>query len=351
MPIAIEMPEIASKALAGNPLGDPATRALPVLLPPGYADSDRRYPVIVGITGFTGRGLMMLNDGAWGPNLAQRLERLYAAGMPHAIVVLPDCFTRYGGSQYINSGATGRYEDYVIDELIPWVDAHYRTIPAPEARAIFGKSSGGYGSMILGMRHPEVFGALACHSGDMFFELCYGRDFPAFCNAVNKAGGVEAWWKAFAEKVRTVEKAGREDMEALNILAMAACYSPDPAVPLGIGLPMDLRTCERIPEVWARWLAWDPAELLDRYGDNLRTLRLLYMDCGTRDEFSLHFGARLMSKRLKARGIAHEYEEFEDGHMSVQYRYDVSLPKLARAIAPAEQARPKASARAKAKRG
>jgi enterochelin esterase-like enzyme len=333
MPVTIEMPEIASQALADNPLGDPAARRLPILLPPDYESSGRRYPVIVGLTGFTGRGLMLLNDSAWGPNLAQRLERLYAAGMPHAIFVLPDCFTRYGGSQYINSTATGRYEDYVVEELIPWVDAHYRTIPEPEARGLFGKSSGGYGSMILGMRHPDVFGALACHSGDLFFELCYGRDFPAFCNAVNRAGGVEAWWKQTAQKIATVEKLAHEDMEALNILAMAACYSPDASAPLGIGLPMDLQTCERIPAVWGRWLEWDPVEQLDRYGENLRALRLLYMDAGIRDEFTLHFGARLMAKRLTERSIPYEYEEFDDGHMSIQYRYDVSLPKLAHALA------------------
>jgi S-formylglutathione hydrolase FrmB len=329
MPITVEMPVFESTVLAGNPLGDPAARRLPIVLPPDYARSERRYPVIVGLTGFTGKGIMLLNEDAWQPNLVQRLERLYAEGMPHAICVLPDCFTRYGGSQYLNSSATGRYEDYVIEELVPWVDANYRTIAAPEGRGVFGKSSGGYGSMILGMRHPDVFGALACHSGDMFFELCYARDFPGFCNAINKAGGVEAWWNEFAAKV----KKPTSDFEALNILAMAACYSPDPSTPLGIGLPVDPHTCERISEVWSRWLEWDPVELLDRYGENLRRLRLLYMDCGTRDEFNLHFGARLMARRLTTRGIPFTYEEFDDTHMSIQYRYDVSLPKLAQALA------------------
>ena len=329
MPLTVETPEIESQALAGNYTGDPATRRLPIILPPDYATSGRRYPVIVGLTGFTGRGVMLLNDDAWQPNLVERLERLYAAGMPHAIFALPDCFTRYGGSQYINSEATGRYEDYVIEEIIPYVDARYRTIAAPEGRGVFGKSSGGYGSMILGMRHPEVFGALACHSGDMAFDLCYGRDFPGTCNAINKAGGVEAWWRQFAAQV----KKRPDDFEALNILAMAACYSPDPDAPLRIALPMDLHTSQRIPAVWSRWLDWDPVELLDRYGENLRRLRLLYIDCGSRDQFMLHFGARLMVQRLAERGIAHEYEEFDDNHSNVQYRYDVSLPKLARALA------------------
>jgi Putative esterase len=327
--ISLEMPVLESQVLVDNPLHDPPNRRLPILLPPDYGESGRRYPVIVGLTGFTGKGIMLLNEDAWQPNLIERLEYLYAAGMPPAIFVLPDCFTRYGGSQYINSGATGRYEDYVIDEVIPYVDAHYRTIGAPEGRGVFGKSSGGYGSMILGMRHPEVFGALACHSGDMFFELCYGKDFPEFCTTVNKSGGIEAFWNQFAAQV----KKKREDFAALNILAMAGCYSSDPSSPLGISLPVDLETCERIPQVWARWLEWDPVELLDRYGENLRGLRLLFMDCGSRDEFALNFGARLMARRLAERSIAYEYEEFDDTHMSIQYRYDVSLPKLAHALA------------------
>ena len=327
--ITVEMPVLESQALAENPLGDPANRRLPVVLPPDYAESGRRYPVIVGLTGFTGKGIMLLNEDAWQPNLVQRLERLYADGMPHAIFVLPDCFTRYGGSQYINSGATGRYEDYVTAEVIPFVDAHYRTVAGPEGRGVFGKSSGGYGSMILGMRHPDIFSALACHSGDMFFDLCYGKDFPDFCNTVNANGGVEAFWNQFAAQV----KKKTSDFAALNILAMAACYSADAAEPLGIALPVDLYTCERKPDVWNRWLEWDPVEQLDRYGDHLRQLRLLYMDCGRQDQFALHFGARLMAKRLAARGIAYEYEEFDDNHTNIQYRYDVSLPKLAQVLA------------------
>jgi S-formylglutathione hydrolase FrmB len=333
MPVTIEMPEITSVALAGNAPGDPVTRTLPIILPPGYATAKRRYPVIVALTGFTGKGIMLLNAAAWAPNLAERLDRLYAAGMPHAIFVLPDCFTRFGGSQYINSTATGRYEDYIVEELIPWVDAHYRTVAKPEGRGVFGKSSGGYGAMILGMRHPDVFGALACHSGDMAFEICYGGDFTAACNAINRAGGVAQYWAAVEEKLATAEKIDRGDFEAVNLIAMAACYSPDASQPLGLALPLDPYTCARIPKVWKRWLQWDPLELVDRHAAGLRGMRLLYLDCGTRDEFGLHFGARRMSQALRERGIAHEHEEFDDGHMSIAYRYNVSLPKMARALA------------------
>ena len=155
-------------------------------------------------------------------------------------------------------------------------------------------------------------------------------DFPKFVNAIQKAGGVEKWLSEFEHKIK-IE--GR-DVEAMNILAMAAAYSPNPiAQPLPIDFPFDLETCELKPDVWARWLEFDPVQLADRYADNLKHLRLLFIDCGTRDEFNLHFGARTLVKKLKALGVPHEYEEFDDGHMNVQYRYDVSLPKIVGALA------------------
>jgi len=238
MPTTLVVETFASRVLADNPLGDPATRKVPVILPPDYETSGRRYPVIYGLTGFTGSGPMMLNVTAWQPNLQERIDILMAHGrLPPAIFVLPDCFTRYGGSQYLNSTAIGRYEDYLIEEIVPFVDSKYRTIAAPEGRGLFGKSSGGYGAIVLGMRHPDVFGALACHSGDMYFEMCYKPDFPKFINAVLKAGGLEKWWAEFEKKV----KKERQDVEAVNILAMAAAYSPDPdREPLPIDFPFDM---------------------------------------------------------------------------------------------------------------
>jgi enterochelin esterase family protein len=333
MPTSIVIESFTSRVLAHNPLGDPTTRSLPIILPPDYDTSGKRYPVIYGLTGFTGSGPMMLNLSAWQPNFQQRIDRLTAAGkLPPAIYVLPDCFTRYGGSQYLNSTAIGRYEDYVLDEIVPHLDRTYRTIAGAEGRGVFGKSSGGYGSIMLGMQHPDVFGAVACHSGDMAFDLVYRCDFPKFANTIQKAGGLEKWWIEFESKVKKENR----DVEAVNILAMAAAYSPNPnATPLPIDFPFDLETCELKPDVWARWLEFDPVQLADRYADNLKRLRLLFIDCGSRDEFNLHFGARTLVKKLKALGVPHEYEEFDDGHMNVQYRYDVSLPKIAGALAAA----------------
>ena len=334
MPTTLVVEMFTSRALADNPLNDPATRKLLLLLPPDYAAGGKRYPVIVGLTGFTGTGASLLNFSAWQPNLQERLDYLMAEGrLPPAIFVLPDCFTRYGGSQYINSPAIGRYEDYVIDEIIPYVDAKYRTVAAPEGRGVFGKSSGGYGAMVYGMRHPDVFGAVACHSGDMYFEYCYKPDFPKFLNAVNKAGGLDRWWAEFQARPK---KEGK-DIEAVNILAMAAAYSPNPdAQPLPIDFPFDLHTGELRPDVWQRWLEHDPVYLAGRYAANLKKLRLLFIDCGTRDEYHLHYGARILVQRLKALGVPCEHDEFDDGHMNIPYRYDVSLPKIGRALSAAE---------------
>lgn len=320
-----------SDALRGNAARDPHVRKVPVYLPPSYdAEPARRYPVAFVLTGFTGRGRMLLNDHPWSPSLPDRMDALIAKGAAkEMILVMPDCFTRYGGSQYLNSSATGRYEDHMISELVPWVDRTFRTKAAPEHRGVMGKSSGGYGALVLGMRHPDVFGAIACHSGDVVFEYCYRGDVPKFVARVVAAGGIEKWLAGFEAALQKKS----EDFAALNMLGMSACYSPNPsAKPFGFDVPADLETGAFREDVWARWLTHDPMVLLERHADALRSMKLLYLDCGTRDEFFLHLGARLFTRRLGELGVAHVYEEFDDGHMNVPYRYDVSLPRMAAAL-------------------
>lgn len=326
----VALERFTSRVLAGNAAGDPATRTVPVYLPPSYAvEPARRYPVAFVLSGFTGRGRMLLNDQAWTPALNERMDALVAAGCPEMILVMPDCFTRFGGSQYLNSSATGRYEDHLVQELVPWVDQWFRTLGGPAHRGVMGKSSGGYGALVLGMRHPEVFGAVASHSGDMAFDYCYRGDVPAFATRVRHAGGLEPWLAGFV----AARQKPREDFDALNILAMAACYSPNPdAPPFGIDLPIDLATAEWRDDVWQRWLGHDPIVMLDARADALRGMRLLYLDCGTRDEFGLHLGLQQFTRRLERLGIAHHAETFDDSHMNVAYRMDVSLPMLARAL-------------------
>jgi len=326
----VEMLRFESEVLKGNAPGDPAARTVPVYLPPSYdREPDRRYPVAYVLTGFTGRGRMLLNDNLWNPPLDARMDALIGAGCGEMILVMPDCATRYGGSQYLDSSATGRYETHLVGELVPHIDRTFRTRASRDHRAILGKSSGGYGAMVQGMRHPEVFGALACHSGDMMFEYCYLGDVAKFCSRIQNAGGLTVWFGGF----EAAKQKKQDDMVALNILAMAACYSPNPDTqPFGIDLPCDLETGAFRADVWERWLAWDPLRMLARHAEALRSMKLLYLDCGIKDEWNLHLGMRLFARELDHLGIRHEKEEFDDGHMNVQYRYDVSLPRLAKAI-------------------
>ncbi len=325
--VAIE--EIDSRALAGNPLGDPRVRQIPVYLPPGYDGSKTAYPVIYWLHGFTGIGLSAINASPWIPSLPECMDRAIAGGAPPAILVMVDGFTKYGGSQYLNSDATGRYEDFVVTEIVAYIDRAYRTVAAPAGRGINGKSSGGYGALVLAMRHPDVFGAVASHSGDMYFEACYKPDFWKFCTIVAKHGGVDEFLRAFLE----MPKKTTDALTAINIAAMAMAYSPNPerGTP-GFDLPFDPHTGKLDDAVWQRWLAWDPLHLAERYSGALRTLRLIYFECGSRDQFYLHLGARQLHQRLNALDIRHEYQEFDDDHTAVNYRYVESLRRLCEAL-------------------
>ena len=324
---------ITSDVLRNNPLGDPAERRVPVYLPPGYDEGRDRYPVVYLLAGFTGRGSFMLNDSAFDENIQERLDRLIAAGeVRPMILVLPDCFTRYGGSQYLNSSATGQYEDHLIEELVPFIDGRYRTLAEAGYRAIAGKSSGGYGALVQAMRHPDIFGAAACHSGDMNFDYCYKPDFVKFLDAagrhsIQSAAALAQFLTDFQPKMQP-KPASFFDL--LHIPAMAACYSPNPASPCGFDLPFEFHTGRLRPEVWQRWLEQDPVTMLqqERYAEALRGLKLLYLDCGNRDEYALHYGARIFAEQLARLGIAHRHEEFEGGHRHIQFRYDVSLQAI-----------------------
>jgi enterochelin esterase family protein len=328
----VERVRFASRVLESNPLGDPAEREIYVYLPPGYhlpENARRRYPSIYMLSGFTGRGAMLLNATGWGEPLDRRLDRLVAAGkMRPAVVVLPDCFTRFGGSQYLDSPATGRYETHLVRELVPWVDARYRTRARARNRAVVGKSSGGYGALVLGMRHPEIFGVVASHSGDAYFEYCYLPDFPHFLNEVREHGGVRQFLRAF----EVAPKKTGSLVKAMNVFAMASCYSPNRRArqSYGVELPFDLETGELRPAVWRRWLKWDPVRMAPLHARQLRRLRFLFLDCGLRDEFHLHWGARVLSSILRGLGVPHVHQEFDDGHMDISYRYDVSLPLVTR---------------------
>ena len=156
----VQIETVSSLVLKDNPLGDPRRRDIPVYLPPSYGQvRGRRYPVLYYLPGFTGTARGALNYGPWKENIAERFDRLIAARKaPEALLVVIDGFTAYGGSQYLNSTATGLYEDFAVREVVEFVDDKHATVPKADGRAVLGKSSGGFGALTLAMRHPDVFG-------------------------------------------------------------------------------------------------------------------------------------------------------------------------------------------------
>jgi len=316
------------EALRDNPLGDPARREIPVYLPPGYERSGRRYPVIYWLHGFTGTGLGAANYNPWVPSLPEVMDRVIQEGAPPAILVMADGWTAYGGSQYLNSSATGRYED-AVKELVGYIDTYYRTMPSRNHRATNGKSSGGYGALVVAMRNPQLFGAVASHSGDMYFEACYKPFFWRDLRYIQKHGGLDAFLNAFRQAPK---KNDRMMHVVMNTIAMAMAYSPNPEHPRGYDLAYDPETGELDEAVWARWLEWDPVHLVERHAEDLRAMRLIYIECGLKDQYNLLYGARILHRRLERLGIRHEYQEFDDDHTAINYRYAESLRRLCHAL-------------------
>jgi S-formylglutathione hydrolase FrmB len=268
--------------------------------------------------------LRELNANPWIPSLPELIDRVIQDGAPPALLVMADLFTTYGHSQCLNSSATGRYED-AVKELVVHVDARYRTAPSPAHRGLDGKSSGGYGALVLAMRNPELFGAAASHSGDMYFEACYKVDFWRAADAIRKHGGLGGYLKAWREAPKKTDELVRP---MVSVVCMAMAYSPNPSAVHGFDLPFDPETGEVDQAVWARWLAWDPVSMVERHAESLRALRLLYIECGSRDQFNLHHGARILRRRLERLGVRHEYQGFDDDHTAVNYRYVESLRRL-----------------------
>ncbi len=326
---SIQQFQVFGGSLEGNPLGDTSTRTTPVYLPPGYNEKpEQRFPVVYFLHGFSGSGLQWLNVSAFSPNVPERLDALVAAGtIPPVIGVFVDGWTSLGGSQWINSEGVGRYRDYVARDIVTWTDKTFRTIPKGAARALVGKSSGGYGAWVISRFHPEVFQHIGVHSGDSAFEYSYLHELPQAAGPLLKAGGVEAWYKDFVARSAATKMKG-EDHGVINMLCMSAAYSPKKGEPMGIELPIDLNTGRLRVDVWNRWLVHDPVRFVPKHADVYKKLKTIFMDCGTRDEFNLRWGARMVAEELKNAKVEHLSEEFEDGHMGVNYRFERSLSYL-----------------------
>jgi hypothetical protein len=346
--------EHSSKILKGNPLRDPHVRKLGVWLPPQYDQGGkRRFPVLYDFVGFTGSGLAHANWKPFGDNVPERAARLiHEKKMGPAIIVFPDCFTALGGNQYVNSSAIGDYADYLTREIIPFVDREFRrAAPAAPLRQILWRR----GAILHGMKYAKYWGAVADHSGDAYFDFVYWHDWPNTLNELakhrvpkRKAGVYDARREArrkgldkglddgrikrFLAHVWKEEKLSGKEGHAIMNLCMAATYDPDPRAPLGFRIPFNAESGEVIEERWRNWRRHDPINLVSRYRENLKSLRGIYIDCGWRDQYHIHYGSRILAQRLAEARIRHRYEEFDDDHSDIDYRMDVSLPFLIRAL-------------------
>jgi len=324
---------IASEALDGNPLGDPERRPLFVYRPPGVEpDHPKPLPSVYVIQGYTGQLDMWLSRQPFEPTMIERLDAMFASGeCPDAIVVFVDAWTSYGGSQFLNSTGTGRYLDYLCDEVVAFVDERYPTAASRDHRGLTGKSSGGYGAMVVPMLRPDVFGALASHAGDALFESCYLPGFPKAARQLRDA--FEGSWEAFFEAIRATDPARWEWVHLIEAYGYAAAYSPDPDVPGRALLPFDVNG-RLVEDVWAQWLTHDPVRMAPRHADALRSMKRIYLDAGRRDEYFLDLGTTAFAAELDKLGVAHSVELFDGTHARLTYRYPGAIRELVLAIAP-----------------
>jgi hypothetical protein len=243
------------------------------------------------------------------------------------VVVYVDCWTSLGGSQFLDSPGTGRYHTYLCEEVVAFVDERYRTVPDRDRRGIAGKSSGGYGAMVTPMLRPDLFGALATHAGDALFECCYQPGFPTCARLLREHydGSYERFWEDFRGRP-AFSREGDDDL--LNAWCMAACYSTDEDGT--VRLPFDAATGRLVDEVWQRWLALDPVRMAPAHTDALRSLRAIYIDSGTRDEWYLDLGAEAFRAALAEVGVTDvRFELFDATHMGIEYRYPIAIRYLA----------------------
>ena len=331
---AVDTLVVESDLLAGNPLGDPARRPLFVYRSPGVlAGTATGVPTVYLIQGFTGQLDDWFSHNAMEPTSITRIDAMFAAGdCPDAVVVFVDAWTSLGGSQFLNSTAIGRYMDYLCDEVVPFVDARYPTSADRDHRGIAGKSSGGYGAMVVPMLRPDTFGALASHAGDALFEAAYLPEFP------QAARQLRDYFDGSFERLLTyVRENGYFEFHkagaAFSLYAYAAAYSPDPHNPAVPQIPIEISTGRLIDDVWARWLELDPVRMAPRHADALRSMRRIYLDAGTSDEWFLDLGAQAFSEELTKLGAEHTLELFQGTHSGFSHRYPGAVRELVAALA------------------
>lgn len=288
--------KVHGAALEGNLEGDSPDRDVAVYLPPSYATApSRRFPVVYLLHGFTDNVDNWWVDKKHFVNVPNVVNRAVAGGMREMIIVMPDAFTRYQGSMYSNSATTGNWEKYIASELVAYIDAHYRTVADRIGRGLAGHSMGGYGTIRIGMKHPEVFSSL------YLLSPC--------CLA---AATVQPNPKA--EAINNPTEIGQADFFTKAIFASAAAWSPNPKnPPFFFDLPY--KNGEAQPDIVAKWHANAPLAMVDQYISSLRLYRAIGMDAGAKDE-RIAKTVETLHRVLDKYGIEHKYETYDGDHVN-----------------------------------
>lgn len=290
---------VYGKSLENNLVGDSPRRSTIVYLPPSYANSQKRYPVVYLLHGNNAINLIWVNGRIQGFNILTAMDSLTRTGtVSEMIIVMPDANNRFRGSHYANSSVTGNWLDFIAKDLVQYIDRKYRTIANPGSRGLAGHSMGGRGSLNIAMKSPGIFGAIyAMSAGVMAFD-----SFPPVTEA--------NWRKIIASPTTT-------DNPSLRILGLAAAHSPNPQVkPQLVDFPYEIvdGNLRRRDTIWQKWLEHDPFDVARTRSANLRQLRGLAFDVGISD--LLLNANRLFSELLRKHGIAHQYEEYEGDHVN-----------------------------------
>lgn len=292
----LERIKVRGKSLEGNLMKESAEPEVSIYLPPSYQrERARRYPVVYLLHGYTNSDL-----GYFGPDGRQLdviAERVFGAGTAREmILVMPNCMNAYGGCMYSNSVTAGDWEGYIAEDLVAYMDSHYRTLAARASRGLAGHSMGGYGTLRIAMKRPDVFSAIYALSSCCLNE---GTVRPP------RDGAPSA-----AETVKTVEEA-RGNRAAQGTLARAAAWAPNPAnPPLYLDLPT--KNGEVQPDVAVKWAANSPVALLDQYVVNLKKYTAIALDIGLQD--NLITSNQVFVDALKRYGVAHTYQTYEGDH-------------------------------------
>lgn len=308
----VEIVKHSSTILTDNVLNDPTLRNLVVYLPPSYSKNADAYQTIYVLPSFAKCPLTYLNSFVFAKPLIKLIdEAIVSNEIEESIYVFPDCSTRYGTSQYINSKGNGRYQDYFIDEIVSYVDHHYRTIQAPSHRMLLGRSSGGYGAFYNLLTRPDVFLNAGCIAPDCGFEYCYLPFVPHVLNTFEKFGG----HRNFIDTPQAIFPKSADYIQALSLIAMANCYSPgDTTSSDSFKFVCDMERGEFSDDIWDIWKSYDPLRLINKYEDNIKKAKFLSIYVGKEDEHHMRWGSRALSDKLKDRNIPHIYQETNGGH-------------------------------------